>query len=69
MVCPDFGWISIFLSTPNFRTDEVNEQAWQLITAICDEGDGLTLCEQCYDCTHCHVTFKLLYCGEFSAIS
>jgi hypothetical protein len=46
MVCPDFGWISIFLSTPNFGTDEVNGQSWQLITAICDEGDGLTLCEQ-----------------------
>jgi hypothetical protein len=46
MGCPDFGWISILLSTPNFRTDEVNGQSWQLITAICNEGDGLTLCEQ-----------------------
>jgi hypothetical protein len=35
----------------------------QLLTAICDEGDGLTLHEelsQCYDCTHCQVTSKVL---------
>jgi len=24
--------------------DEVSEQSWQLITAISDDGDGLTLC-------------------------
>jgi hypothetical protein len=24
--------------------DEVSEQLWQLITAISDDGDGLTLC-------------------------
>ncbi len=27
-------------------SDEASGQSWQLVTAICDEGDGLTLCEQ-----------------------
>jgi hypothetical protein len=34
-----------------------------VVTAICDEGEGLTLCErhsQGYDWTQCHVNFKLL---------
>jgi hypothetical protein len=30
---------------PLFETDEVSEESWQLITAIHDEGDCLTLCE------------------------
>jgi len=28
------------------RSDEPSGQSWQLVTAICDEGDGQTLCEQ-----------------------
>ncbi len=45
---------------------EVSGYSWQLVTSICnEEGYGLTLCEQLshkvmsYDCTYCHVTFKV----------
>ncbi len=43
--------------------DEISRESLQLITAIHDEGDGLTLCEwlsQGYGCTHCHIIFKVL---------
>jgi hypothetical protein len=46
-------------------------QSWQLVTAVRDEGDGLSLCERLswgYDCTHCRVTFNCC-CGDFSATS
>ncbi len=51
--------------------DELSGSSWQLITAVHDEGDGLSLCEQLswgYDCTHCPVTFNCC-CGDFSAKS
>jgi hypothetical protein len=45
---------------------EISGYSWQLVTSICnEEGYGLTLCEQLsykvmsYDCTYCHVTFKV----------
>ncbi len=41
------------------------------MTAIHDQGGGLTPCEQLsqgYDCSHCCVTVIVL-CGDFSAIS
>jgi hypothetical protein len=43
--------------------DEFCGKSWQLITAIHDEGDDLTLCgcfSQGYDGTNCPVTLKLL---------
>jgi hypothetical protein len=33
------------LFTLPLEADEVSWLSWQLITAICDEGDGLILCE------------------------
>jgi hypothetical protein len=36
---------------------------WQLITAICDAGDGLTLCEQLsegYGFAHCFRDFSAM---------
>jgi hypothetical protein len=52
---------------------EGNDQViwWELVTAVRDEGDGLSLCERLswgYDCTHCRVTFNCC-CGDFSATS
>jgi hypothetical protein len=44
--------------------DEVSRESLQLMTAIHDECDGLTLCEwlsQGYGCTCCHVIFKVLF--------
>jgi hypothetical protein len=29
---------------PLLGSDGVSGESWQLVTAICDEGDGLTLC-------------------------
>jgi hypothetical protein len=37
-------------------------KSWQIVTAVRDEDNGLTLCEslsQGYDHTHSNVTFKL----------
>jgi hypothetical protein len=49
MVCPDFEFI-IYLSTPIFtQSDEFSEvsgYSWQLIAAVHDEGDDLTLGKQ-----------------------
>jgi hypothetical protein len=55
---------------PPSGVDEVSGYLWQLITAICDYGDGLTLCEQHsegYDCAHCCVTCNMLW--RFSLLS
>jgi hypothetical protein len=55
---------------PPSGADEVSGYLWQLITAICDYGDGLTLCEQNsegYDCTHCCITCNMLW--RFSLLS
>jgi hypothetical protein len=30
---------------PLLGADDVSGLSWPLVTAICDEGDGLTLCE------------------------
>ncbi len=35
----------ILIYTHALGTDEVGRESWQLITAIHDEDDGLTLCE------------------------
>jgi hypothetical protein len=43
--------------------DEVSGSLRQIITAICNEGASLTLCDQLsqgYNCTCCHVTFEVL---------
>jgi hypothetical protein len=56
---PDFELTTVYNWHPPSGADEVHGQSWQLVTAISDEGDGLTLCEQLsqgYDCTHCHDT-------------
>jgi hypothetical protein len=58
------------LSTPTLKSWWSSGEPWQLVTDICDEGDGLTLCEWCswdYGCTHCCVTF-MWDCGVSSAI-
>jgi hypothetical protein len=39
------GRLFVYNLHPVFETDEVSEESWQLITAIHDEGDCLTLCE------------------------
>jgi len=31
---------------PLLGADELGGQSWQLVTAVHDEGDGLSLCEQ-----------------------
>ncbi len=71
MVCPSF-WENYYKHLhPLLGADELSGYSWQLITTICDEGDGLSLCEQLswrYACTHCCVTFNCC-CGEFFAIS
>jgi hypothetical protein len=48
---------------PLLEADKVSGQSWQLVTDICDEGEGLTLCEfsQGYDSSHFCVTFKVLW--------
>jgi hypothetical protein len=53
----------MYLSTPNLGVDKVSEYWWQLVIAISDQGDSLTICEQLsqgYNCSHCHVTFKVV---------
>ncbi len=52
----------ILLYTHHWELMKSNEKSWQHVTAICDEGDGLTLCEQlslCHDYMYCHVTFEV----------
>jgi hypothetical protein len=47
MVCPDFGLMIIYLSTPTIRKDLDDDRGWscQFVTAFHDGGvDGLTLC-------------------------
>jgi hypothetical protein len=56
---------------PLLGADELSGLSWQLITAVHDEGDSLSLCEWLswgYDCTRFHVTFNCC-CGEFSVAS
>lgn len=43
MVCPKF-WMQFIIYL--LGTDEVSGESWQLITAIHNEGDSLTLCVQ-----------------------
>jgi hypothetical protein len=48
----DFGWwlteisVGLWLCMPTVGRAEVSGLSWQLVTAIWDEDDGLTLCEQ-----------------------
>jgi hypothetical protein len=42
---PKFGLIIVYLSRPLSGADEVSGYSWQLIAAVCDECEGLTLCE------------------------
>jgi hypothetical protein len=47
MVCPDFGLMMIYLSTPTIRKELDDDRGWscQFVTAFHDGGvDGLTLC-------------------------
>jgi len=56
---------------PLLGADELSGWSWQLVTAMRDEGDGLSLCERLpwgYDRTHCRVTYNCC-CGDFSATS
>jgi len=49
----DYGQIIVYNLHPLFETDEFSEESWQLITAIHDEGDCLTLSEwRSYHSTH-----------------
>jgi len=43
----------MYLSIPTVRS---YQSQWQFVTAIHDEGEGLTLC----DLTQCHVTLEVL---------
>jgi hypothetical protein len=62
-----FAWIlgeqlDTYLHLP-LGADEVSGSLRQIITAICNEGAGLTLCDQLsqgYNCTCCHVAFEVL---------
>jgi hypothetical protein len=38
--------LSVVFSEPLLGADELNGYSWQLVTAIHDEGDGLSLCER-----------------------
>jgi hypothetical protein len=58
LVCLKF-WVDIIC----FDYTHFLVKSWQLVTAVCDEDNGLTLCErlsQGYDHTHSDVTFKVL---------
>ncbi len=45
MFAQSFELITMYLSTdPLLRADEASGLSWQLVTTICDEADGLTLC-------------------------
>jgi hypothetical protein len=46
MVCPKFGHIIMYLSTPPLGADEISGYSWQLVMAIDGEDDGLILCGQ-----------------------
>jgi hypothetical protein len=63
MVCPNFGRLLYTNLHSLLEADKVSGQSWQLVTDICDEGEGLTLCEfsQGYDSSHFCVTFKVLW--------
>jgi hypothetical protein len=38
--------LSVVFSEPLLGADELNGYSWQLVTAVHDEGDGLSLCER-----------------------
>jgi hypothetical protein len=45
MVCPNLGGLLCTYPHPPLGADEVRGESWQLVTAIHDEADALTLCE------------------------
>ncbi len=62
----------MLMYTDHLEFDEVSGQSWQqLLTAVCDEGDGMTLCEQLsqgYGALHV-VSHSNCHSGDCSAIS
>jgi hypothetical protein len=59
----DVGLPEILGGYDMFNYTHLLVKSWQLVTAVRDEDNGLTLCErlsQGYDHTHSDVTFKVL---------
>jgi hypothetical protein len=73
MFAQSFELITMYLSTdPLLGADEASGLSWQLVTTICDEADGLTLCVSDSHKVMTALVVMLLSnvcCGDFSAIS
>jgi hypothetical protein len=72
MFAQSFELITMYLSTdPLLRADEASGLSWQLVTTICDEADGLTLCVS--DSHKVMTALVVMFlsnvcCGDFCAI-
>ncbi len=73
MFAQSFELITMYLSTdPLLGADDASGLSWQLVTTICDEADGLTLCVSDSHKVMTSLVVMLLSnvrCGDFSAIS
>jgi hypothetical protein len=73
MFAQSFELITMYLPTdPLLGADQASGFSWQLVTTICDEADGLTLCVSDSHKVMTALVVMLLSnvcCGDFSAIS